>query len=376
MSGIQFSSEIDVGAFQATFSHQNSKVTIAGTSTNRPLECSYDELLRSAVRFLSTDVVKQRIPHAAFNLENTPFLLKFTVEKELKALGSNYSQIFGKPDHRGVDSIFHNAPRSNQATLVWGERGASLTVNRKTLEVSLTTSSPVSLELLVDVLITILRDPLTKEHAPEFYAPFMRRWGEDAFKATSLKPGIPSQLTRDVYLNSTPLVQTSSVVPQSNASEFWSGETSLPTPPTAPKRGRKSGETLALEKRTAALKEKEDTVAAQQASIMGRLKELHDQKQLLQQQEHQLREQTDKLAAREAELTTQRLELQRQQNEFEAHRQQIQTECAEQQKDSETRFATAQVLLEEAQRERHEAETIRAAINQELRAMIASTEVK
>lgn len=376
MSGIQLSSEIDFGAFRATFSHQNSKVTIAGTSTSRPLECSYDELLRSAVRFLSTDVVKQHIPHAAFNLENSPFLMKFTVEKELRTLGTNYSQIFGKPDHRGVDSIFQNAPRSNQTTLVWGEGGASLTVNRKTLAVSLTTSNPVSLELLVDVLITILRDPLTKEHAPEFYAPFMRRWGEDAFQATSLKPGIPSQLTKDVHLRSTPLAQTSSVAPQLSTSVFWSSETALPTPPTTTKRGRKSGETLALEKRAAALKEKEDTVAAQQASIIGRLKELNDQKQRLQQQEHQLREQAERLDAREAELEMQRRELQRQQNEFEAHRQQIEAECAQQQKDSETQFATAQVLLEEAQRERHEAETIRAAINLELRATIASTEVK
>ncbi len=163
-----------------------------------------DAFLRASIGFLSTGEVAKKVPHAALPIEWSELLLSFAIQGQLEKHARSYEAKFGAPDQLGKGSIFSSKDRGDTATIIWGNGVAELTIDRKLDQVTLKTNvSPVSIELMTDILVALLRDPYTAERHPNFSVPYLRRWGEDAFYVTALKPGVPKLLTAK-----TPLIDT------------------------------------------------------------------------------------------------------------------------------------------------------------------------
>jgi uncharacterized protein (DUF3084 family) len=54
---------------------------------------------------------------------------------------------------------------------------------------------------MTDILVALLRDPYTATSYPDFSAPYLRRWGENAFDVANLKRGLPKLLTAGELIN-------------------------------------------------------------------------------------------------------------------------------------------------------------------------------
>jgi len=219
----------------------------------------------------------------------------FAVRAALESLSTNYTERFGTSDHDGRDALFPNRA-GDSSTVSWGDGAMTLEVNRKKGTISLHGLSNISVELMVDIFVTILRDPYTAQSFPNYAALYLRRWGENAFTVARLRDGVPASLsanTRIAHTSSfTPPDPTSPSVSQAHASA------SLVMPSPTPRRGRPVGSSKIkcdLSKRERAVEERELL--------------LNEQKEDLQRRENALEVAQGQLAADRALLVTRTQEL-------------------------------------------------------------------
>jgi hypothetical protein len=373
MATQQLYSDLNLGAFRVRLNSDNSLASIIGNSPGQPVQCQYDELLRAAVCFLSSSAVKRLIPHAALPLDESPLVLNFVVKQALNELATTYPGTFGAPDQLGVDTIPRSAPRSDSYSLRWGDGSAVLTIDRKTRAVTLSSATSISLELLTDVLITILRDPLTKEIAPEFHAPFLRRWGENAFQITHLKPGTPRALVSSVHLS------PQKTVSQAGAAANYAASPSLPseTLPSAPPstRQRRSPESLRhLQRRADALAEQEERSNKRQRTIIGRLQEIATLKEELEKQRTSLAAESAELEKAQSKVGSEAALLSQREAELTKAAAQRETNIAARERVCETNLTEARQLRADAERMLAEARAIEAELNLKLGQMISPAE--
>jgi hypothetical protein len=202
----QGASPIELGVFQALPNPQKGTVVINNLQPDKPLVSPIESFLKAGAVFLSSSLVHQRCPHAALNLppvDHPDYIFAWTIRDALDSQAEGYTERFGVPNHNGRDALF-TLPPSNTASMTWGDGAVTLTVDKSKSQVSLKGVSEISVELLVDIFVTLLRDPFTAESFPNYSAPHLRRWGENAFDTTRLKAGIPSALKKGDLIEPAP----------------------------------------------------------------------------------------------------------------------------------------------------------------------------
>lgn len=347
---------LDLGAFNVIPHRQTGTVEIPALRTDTPVTCSVEQFLKAGVFFLSTPMVQERCPHAAVPLmavEHPSWLMGFTINSALQAFQNGYIERFGTPDHDGKDSLF--PPRSgNTAHVSWGNGAINLDINRKDHTVTLSGISKISVELLVDVFTTMLRDPYTGAAFKDYFAPYLRRWGENAFRVTHLKEGIPSSLTTEARIPKTtaftpPTASAPSVseLPQASIPESTLVLPSVPQTP-APRRGRPPGKTN------------------NPTNLNRREQELQERETLLIEREDQVAKQEASLKVAQEQLAADQAELKRAQQELELEKQIIREEGEK----ASNLLAHAQATLTAAESETAKTEAIRHEISQLLQAVV------
>jgi hypothetical protein len=157
----QTTQPVDLGAFTVIPNQARGTLEIPGLGQDAPIACSVEQFLKAGVFFLSQPIVQQRCPHAAVPLPEVAhpdWLMAFTVRAALDTLSTNYTERFGTADHDGRDALFQTRSGDN-ATVSWGDGAMTLEVNRKAGTISSYGLSTISVELLVDIFVTMLREP-------------------------------------------------------------------------------------------------------------------------------------------------------------------------------------------------------------------------
>lgn len=354
---------VNLDAFQISI-NRASEVTILGIAPDGSICCSYDQFLRAAITFLHQPLVADRIPHAALGRDQSPLVLAPVVAQSLALMAASYPDIYGRPDQQGVNSIFEKSPKSESATVTWGNGAASLTVNRTTYSIELSTNNPMSLELLADIFITVLRDPVTKHYNSNFYAPFLRRWGERAFEQSTLRQGFPSKLSRAVKLS--PAGEIGAPLAGGDTTPLNASSETLRIPSSAQRRGRPPKHDQALQKRAEQLRQREEEVNQQQKTIMGRLRELAEKGERLDQAQRAVETHAATLAKLEVAVRERERSLNQQSEALQEREDNLGTR----ERLSHEQTVAAQRLLIEAQNERQYAEAVRAEVNNRLAQVI------
>jgi hypothetical protein len=312
---------LDLGTFSLIPHRDRGSVEIPALRSDKPITCGVEDFLKAGAFFLSTPIVRERCPHAAIPLvevENPSWIMTGTYRAALDVFGQGYAERFGSPDHDGIDSLF--PPRAaNTSTATWGNGAMILKVDRKNSTITLQGLSEVSVELMADIFITVLRDPHTAANFPNYSATYLRRWGENAFNVTRLKDGIPSALHKEIRIpHSSGLTLTTSESPSvSQIQSLHPVDVKLVMPPlttsTAPKRGRPSGRTInssdiarrerEVEAKESLVEERECAIAAREASLIVAQEQIENDRLLLTNMREEI-ELEKQIAAEQSERAT------------------------------------------------------------------------
>ncbi len=178
--------------------------TEKGVATQNQITLTHDDMLKLAFQLLLSPEIRERFPHAALPAELSASALRHDQQEAiLKKYRTTYKESFGEQDQFGSSNVLGPLKRTLKP-VTWGGDGLVLSLaspegtSQQLWNVQ--TKGPISIHLLVDVMVAFVSDNQTRGAFPQFAAPYIRRWGEDAFQGGRLKSDIPEILNRDAKL--------------------------------------------------------------------------------------------------------------------------------------------------------------------------------